>query len=89
MTKVLTNATAGDGKRVADIAAQRGETEAFQIAIRPTSAVELAGVTADGLPSGVTLSWAKVAHMYCEQSEIIPLAGDAWFPDPLLPPSEF
>lgn len=91
LTKVVVNATppTNAAKRI-DIAAQQGEAESWQVAIRPLApGLKLAGVTAAGMPANVTMQWFKVVHVWCMQSEIYSLPGDRWLPDVLMPPKEF
>jgi hypothetical protein len=92
LTKVLTNSTkavAAALQRI-DLAGQQGESESWQVALRPLQAgLTLTAVRARGLPANVTLQWYKVVHVWCEQSEIYPLAGDRWLPDVLMPSAEF
>lgn len=92
LTKVMINATAPastSSKRI-DIAAQQGEAESWQIAVRHStdSGLKLVRVSAD-LPANVSMQWFKVVHVWCMQSEIYSLAGDRWLPDVLMPPAEF
>ena len=73
-----------------DLAAQTGEAEAWQVALRSPSPAVLSSVSVTGLPTGASLKWFKVGQLWCEQSEIYSLANSSmWQPDVLLPPSEF
>jgi hypothetical protein len=91
LTKVMVNSTmpTTPTSRDIDLAAQKGEAESWQVALRPSApGLELTAVSTSGLPSNVTLQYFKVVHVWCAQSEIYPLRG-GWLPDILMPPEEF